>query len=188
MMQNITIQAGVPVPINEAGDFFRMLAATDPMDLRFYRNGKEVAEALQVGAGYAEQFGEGFDRLVIESATTQNIQFTVRLGNRVFFDAPPTGNVSVVNVRGAVTQAQKTVTNASAEMIAANTARRFLLIQNKSASGTLYLNLSGVAATTANGLQIGPGDSLSLENFVPTGAVHAIGDIASNPDVVVVEG
>lgn len=188
MLQNVTINAGDPLQINEPGDFFRILAATDALNLRFYRNGKEVAEAEQIGAGYAEEFAQGFDRLVIESATTQAIQFTVRLGNRVFFDAPPTGNVNVVNVRGAVTQTQKTVTNASAQMIAANTARRFLLIQNKSASGTLYLNLSGVAATTANGLQIGPGDSLSLESFVPTGAVHAIGDIASNPDVVVVEG
>lgn len=189
MQQNITINAGQRVEINQRGDFFRLLGSVNAdLSLDFYRNGKEVAEAVNVGGGYAEEFGEYFDRVVISSATTQPISFTIRLGNRVYFDAPPTGSVTVANVRGAATQAAATVTTTSAQLLATKADRRFLLIQNKDAAGNIWLNFAGAAATQANGVRLGAGDSLSLESWVPTGAIFAIGDIASNANIVTVEG
>lgn len=189
MQQNITINAGQPVEINQRGDFFRLLGSINSdIQVDFYRNGKEVAEATNIGGGYAEKFGEFFDRVVIKSASTQPISFTIRLGNEVYFDAPPTGAVNVQNVRGPATQAAATVTTASAQLLATNAARRFLLIQNKDPAGVIWLNFAGAAATQANGVRIGPGDSLSLEAWVPTGAIFAIGDIASNANIVTVEG
>ena len=145
--------------------------------------------AENIGEGFAEKFRTGsFDRVQITSATTQALQFVIRLGADAFYDKPPTGSVVVQNVNGAFSQAQKTVTNASAQMLAANTARRYLLIQNKDASGDIYLNLTGAAATTANGILVPAGGSLELQGFVCTGAVFAIGSIASNANVVSVEG
>lgn len=92
------IQAGLPVEFYEPGDFFRILASAAPVDVRFYRQGVEVGEALQVTEGYAERWrGLGFDRFIIASATTQTLQVVARLGSDVFFDSPPVGDTSIIS-------------------------------------------------------------------------------------------
>lgn len=189
MLQNITINAGQTLEFFEPGDFFRVLDAAAPLDLIFYRNGAEVGRAEQVGEGYAERFrGEGFDRYRITSASTQTIQFVGRLGNDVFYDKAPTGAVTLSGQQGAFTSAQVTVTSASTTIDAANAARRYLLIQNNDATGIVYVNLAGATATALNSLRLLPGESLELSSFVPSGAITAIGSIASNTNVVLVEG
>lgn len=112
---------------------------------------------------------------------------SVRGGNGI---AAAGGSVSnnVALANAALTNAQRTVTNASATMIAANAARRYLLIQNNDATGNIFVRLDGGIATAATGIKIPPGGY--YENFAPapTGAIVAIGDIASNANVVTVEG
>lgn len=189
MKIDVTISAGQTLEYFEPGDFFRLLEAADPLSVTFYRNGAEVSEAENIGEGYAEKFRVGdFDRIRISSATTQAIQFVVRFGQDVFYDKPPTGAVTLSGMQGAYTQAQKTVTNASAALLAANTQRRYLLIQNNDASADVYVTLDGSTATTGKGIKIAAGGSIELANYCPTGAINAIGSIASNSNVVVVEG
>lgn len=184
-----TIQAGATLEFTELSDFFRLMASDAPVTVRYYEGGAEVARAENVGEGYAEKFGgQGFDRVSIYSATLQTIQFVTRYGNEVSYDTPPNGQVTVTNTAGAYTQAQATVTNANAQLIAANAARRYLLIQNNDASGDIYVTLDGTPATTAKGIKIAPGGSLELAGYCPIGAVFAIGSIASNANVVTVEG
>lgn len=189
MKIDVTINAGQTLEYFEPGDFFRLLEAVGPVDITFYRNGAEVSEAENIGEGFAEKFrNAGFDRVRITSATTQAIQFVIRLGADVFYDKPPTGNVTITGQNGAFTQAQKTVTNASGSMLAANANRKYLLIQNNDATGILYVTLDGTAATTAKGIKIAAGGTLELINYCPSGQVFAIGSIASNANVVAVEG
>jgi hypothetical protein len=189
MLIETPFTAGERKEFYDPGDFFRLLAATDPVTVTFYKDGAEVAEAEGVGEGYAEKFRVGqFDRFAIVSATAQTLQFVARLGNDVAYDTPPTGDVNITNMSGAFTQAQKTVTNASGQLLAAKAARRYLLIQNNDASGDVYINLTGVACTTANGIKIAAGGSYECQGFAPTAAVTAIGSIASNANVVAVEG
>lgn len=188
MLNTVTMTAGQRLQFHEPGDFFRVLAATASLTVEFYANGKEIAEAIGVGAGYAEKFDLGqFDRIAITSATAQTIQFVTRLGNIVHYDAPPVGNVAVTNTGGAFTQAQATVTNASAQVLAAKTNRRYLLIQNNDLTGVVYVAVDGGAATVADGIAIQPGGSLEFQGYVPTGAINAIGSIASNANCVAVE-
>ena len=196
MLNTITVTAGQRLEFHEPGDFFRILAATSTVNVEFYAKGKEIAEAVGVGAGYAEKFDLGeFDRIAITSAAAQTIQFVTRLGNVVQYDAPPVGNVTVVgtasvnvmNSSGAFTQAQKTVTNASGALLAAKTGRRYLLIQNNDAAGIVYVNLAGATAAEAGGIKIEPGGSLEIQGFCPSGAINAIGSIASNANVTAVE-
>jgi hypothetical protein len=87
-----------------------------------------------------------------------------------------------------MTQAAATVINASGQLLAENWSRRFLLVQNNHATASVFLNLAGAAATVGAGVKLGPGGSLLLDNFVPGSAIFAIGDIASNTAVTVVEG
>lgn len=112
----------------------------------------------------------------------------------VYVNIGETDQALWVNVKGSVapvtaatmTTTAPTVTSSSTTILAANTARKSLLIQNNDASGIVYVNFT-TAATTAH-LQIKPGFSLYLVGVVPTTAVRAIGSIASNANVVVIEG
>ena len=79
------------------------------------------------------------------------------------------------------------MTNASAQLLAANAARQYLLIQNKDGAGNLYIAF-GKAATVANGVRIIPGGAYELVGVCSTQEIRAIGDIASNPNVTTVEG
>jgi hypothetical protein len=89
-------------------------------------------------------------------------------------------------VRGPGSNTQKTVTNASASLLAQNLARKYLLIQNKDASGDIYINF-GAAATVANGLKIAPNGAYELNANMLTAEIFAIGNIANNPNIVVIE-
>lgn len=183
-----TINAGQRLEFIEASDFFRLLAAQNVVNVEFYRNGAEIAEVFEIGAGYAERVPEGFDKVVIVSTVTQTIQFVTRQGAEVRYDTPPNGNVIVTNTGGAFTHQVSTVTNASGQLRAANAARRYLLIQNNDASGDVFIRLDGATATVANGIKIAAGQALELTNYAPTGAITAIGSIVSNANVIVVEG
>lgn len=212
MLVTTTMQAGAAgaQQYTERNDFFRLMEATGPVSVIFYDAGREVARSDSVKAGYAERFAQGFDSWRIESPTAQTIQFVTRLGNSVNYDIAPTGVVSgTVNVgnfpgtqpvSGTVnvgnlpsvsslfTQAVATVTTTSGQLLSARATRRYLLIQNRNTSGFIYVNVTGAAATVAGGIELGPGESYELATFCPTAAITAIGSIASNPNVLVVEG
>ncbi len=187
MYQSITLSAGVAVEFTDAADFMRVLeAAPTDLQLIFYRAGQEVGRAEHITAGYSERFAQAFDKMRMSSATGGVVEFVTRLGNEVRYDRPPSGRIR--NESGAFVQVQATITNASSVIRAANNNRQFLLIQNRSATGTIYINLSGATATTANGVRITAGGVLLLDQFMPNNQITAIGDIASNPDIIITEG
>jgi hypothetical protein len=189
MFQRFTLAAGVAVEFTEPADFFRVLESV-PTDLSliFYAAGREVARSESIEAGYAEKFEQPFDKVRISSAAGGLIEFVTRLGGDVRYDRAPSGTVTVTGRQGAFTQTQTTVTNASTLLRAANSNRRYLMIQNKDTSGILYVTLDGTAATTAKGLEVFPGGSIEIQGFAPNGIINAIGSIASNVNVIVVEG
>lgn len=186
-MISTTLTANAMQEYKGMGRFFRLMEATAPVTVRYYLRGAEIAAAEGVSGGYAEKFAEGFDKVTLVSATTQAVQFVARLSSEVAYDAPPTGDVAITNTSGAFDQDTKTVTSASTVLVAANAARRYLLIQNRHATADVYLNLKGVAATVADGVHIPAGASLELSGYVPNNAIEAIGSIASNTSVIVVE-
>lgn len=189
MYIELTLEAGVAVEFTEAADFFRVMKApTTDITVIFYAQGREVARAENVGAGYAEKSATLFDRVRISSTAGGAVGFVTRLGNEVRYDTPPNGQVTVTNTAGAFTQVQATVTNASAQLLAARSNRRYLLIQNNDATGDIFVRLDGAVATVGNGVRIAAGGSYEISGFAPTGAVVAIGNIASNANVITVEG
>lgn len=206
MYQSQNFSAGVALEFQEPADFIRLLETpANDLTLIFYRNGAEVARASNVGEGYAERFAVPFDKVRISTEGGGLVEFVTRLGAQVAYDKPPTGSITgtvelgaaslaaletinVVDVAGAYTQAQKTVTNASTQMLAANASRAYLLIQNNDATGIIYVNLTGAAATTLNGVKLGPGASLEIAGHCPSAAITAIGSLATQSNVIAVEG
>lgn len=187
----VAFNAGEGKELADLGDFFRVMSASAPIDVIFYHQGREVSRAEGIGLGYWEEFqnGDRFDRVHVTSQTAQTIQVAMRLGTHVGYDIPPTGNVSIAGgMSGAFTQTAPAVTNASGALLAAKANRRYLLIQNNDPAGDIFVRFDGAAATAANGVKIAAGGSYECQGFCPSGAITAIGSIANNAAVVVVEG
>ena len=179
---NTTIQAGQTVKFTDQGNFLRVMSAVAALTVRTYQTGRVLTESVGVGAGYAEEFSEAFNEVEIYSATTQAIQLVIRLGSKVYFDAPPTGNVNVANLpaaQGAFTQSRATVTNVNQTILAANNNRRYLLIQNNDTAQTMRVSLNGSAATVSTGFRVPPSGSLEVPNFAVNGTINVIMEAAS---------
>lgn len=86
----------------------------------------------------------------------------------------------------AASQTVVTVTSTSTQFLSLRANRRFLIIQNNDATGNVFVNF-GAAATTAH-IKVIPGANLFLDSNTPITELHMIGSIASNPNVVVIEG
>jgi hypothetical protein len=179
---------------NAPGKYFTILAATSPVDIAMFKGGKKldfgdikgVLSGIEIGGN---QEGVDFDR--VQVTTTAAGTVTIGIGNGQVRYNRGAASVDVLSqepVRtGAVTQAAATVTTASAVLVAAKSNRKYLLVQNKSLTGNIWL-VFGAAATQALGIKVVPGGFYELNQAIPTQEIRAVGDIASNPDVVVVEG
>ena len=172
-----------------AGRFFRLVSAVGAVNIEFFRDKRRINETVH-GVTTGFYFRGEFDAFEVYSAGGDSLNMITSMGEVGYSDSVTVagGSVAIAPETG-VTQAAATVTNASAVLNAANPGRTFLAVQNKSSSGTIYINLTGGAATVANGIEIPPkGYWESPAHFCPTGNITAIGSIANNPDVVVVEG
>ena len=168
-----------------AGNYFEIIQASGAVnvvlsDLTGAQNGRMIG----AGASFYSK-DTPFSTIQITSATAQTVRFaygTGETGTRA-----TSGSVTVTNNGGAFTQAAAAVGAASGPLLGENTLRRYLMIQNKSATQDIFVTLNGVAATTALGLHILPGGSLELDKFCPTGSINAIAS-AAGATCVIVEG
>lgn len=82
--------------------------------------------------------------------------------------------------QGAATQGRATVTNANQQIIPANAARRWLLVQNNDAAAVLRLTVDGSVASATNGFRIQAGDSMEIVDWQPTGAINVFTETAGS--------
>lgn len=176
------IAAGQMQAIPVHGEKFLIKSTTGPVDV-IWRGGKLTS--LEAGQGYNVR--RSFDQLTLNNNGAGAITGTIQIADDDFIDNRIAGTVSISGGTNKVNSAPA-VTSASTVILAANSLRKSLLIQNNHATATIYLNFSA-AATAANGVKIAPGGSYEDPAMVAhLGAVNAIGDIASNTAVIVVEG
>jgi hypothetical protein len=175
----LTLTAGLAVEFQEESDFFRIFdAAQADLSVIFYRAGKEVARAENVGEGYSEKFERGqFDKVRIESAAGGDTHFVTRLGNSVAYDKAPTGDVTVVG--GAFTQSRASVTNVVQQLIAANGSRKYVQIQNNDASAVLRVTVDGNDPGLTAGFRVEPKQVFELPFYCATGAIKAMMETAT---------
>jgi hypothetical protein len=180
-----TLTAGESIHRLFQGAFFKIISATGPVTVR---TSTVKLASLIAGQGF-EKAPFDFLELTDASGGANTIKFVVATDG--FLDGL-NGSVSVTGTvavkSSAFANTAKTVTSASGSLIVANTDRSYLLIQNKSNTGTIWVNFGAAAATQANGVKIAPGGSYELSGTISTQAIQAIGDIASNAEIVVVEG
>lgn len=197
-IRNITlnIKTGQREELPLRGDGLRLVAASVPIffksiegDMDFYLEQGEQAlfdektfQRLQVW------HSSGADQ-VITITVSEGSKFNgAKISGSVTITGTPTVSItSLTPTNAAGANANPTVTNVAAQLVAANAARKYCLIQNKDAAGNIYINFGGVA-TVANGLKISAGGSYELNCNILTAAISAIGDIASNANIVVITG
>lgn len=184
--------------LNVPGAYFATLECSYPVNVRFYKGGKllDLGEIKGLMAGLEVSFGgcgtgaaAAFDRVQIDVQAGDAVKVGIGNGQARYNRAQASVTV-VTNTQpqsALFDNQNKTVTNASAVMLAANPLRQYLLVQNKDAGGNLFLSF-GKAATAANGVRVIPGGAFELIGTQCTQAIHAIGDIASNANIVTVEG
>lgn len=182
---DFTIPANGTYRLLVEGDYFKIRTANGQVDVQAdFGNLKR----LIAGQGLEDS---PFKYLVFTDVSGAPNAVSVIIGDEKFVDGlGGTVNVGTNTVpqTNAFTNQQKTVTNASAQLLAANAAREYLLIQNKDTAGNLYIGFGGGAVTAANGVRIIPGGAFELIGVCTTQAIQAIGDIANNANVVTVEG
>lgn len=184
-----TLAGGGGWEIHEAAGFFRLLSTTGVVKVSFFRNGSLVSEVENVSGGFWRR--GPIDRVIIldqsaASNTVEVMQDVQEVGyDRSAGSVSVTGQVLVANDDFAFGQTQSTVTTTAANLLAANASRRYLMIQNKSATGNIFVNFAGTA-TVANGFLIPAGGVWEWNGSQSNQAVSAIGNIASNPDVIVI--
>lgn len=185
----LKIPAGEVVEVGAVGDYIRIKSAL----VEITAEAPDNNERAEMEQGDDVVFSP-FQRLRFSHADVAEQTVRVYVGKGTRAGSSKIGGsitASVSNLpaqQGAMTQAAATVTNASGQLLAAKANRRVLIVQNNDATGNIFVNLTGVAATVANGIKIAPGGSLILDVYAPSAAITAIGDIASNANVIVIEG
>lgn len=168
--------AGQVIAWNVRAANFRLLDG-DAVDVSFFLNGAIVGVAKQVDSGFYLKSDAVFDKVEISSAAAQTVKFTAGSAEAGAASAVSiSGDVSTVGKNAAFVHSGPAVIPVSSQVLAANPARRFLLIQNNDASATVFLNLSGGVASLNNGLKLSPGASAVFDVVVPTGGIVAISD------------
>ncbi len=174
-----TIGANANYQLLVGGAYFKIQTATGQVDVSSTW-GK--LENLVSGQGLQKT---DYAYLNFQDKTGAPNTVTVIVGDENFIDT--TGISTFTPLQATFANANKTVTNVSAQLVAANANRKYLLIQNLGA-GDISLTFDGSGATVAAGLKLlSGGGSYEAALVVPTGQVNAIGSIANNPNIVVVE-
>ncbi len=184
--------------LNIPGKYFITLAIPTACNYKFFKAGKRLdlgeikglGVGLEVGplAGLHDEYA--FDRVEIEILAPGT--YTVGVGDGAVRYNNSVASVTISTNRvpqTAAAQSTATVTSVSAQLVAANANRQSLQIQNKDAAGSIYLRVGAAGATVANGIEVGPKGSYEFPaGTVDTGVIHAIGNIASNANIVILEG
>lgn len=182
-----TIAAGETVRVERSAARFMVAEADDTVRITLYRNGAAFFDApMKAGEGGRVEGGFGAISIANETGdalavrvfiTPEDVDVQVRDGIRV----------ETVNNGRALVTSQETVTNADAQLCAADADAKYLLIQNNHATDAIYVKTGAGAATIANGIKIKAGGSYEFA-VAPTNEVRAIGDAAANAQVIVVRG
>lgn len=180
----VTIPAGSVEEFAVVGDYIRLKTASVPVQFVV----EETGESIELEQGDAANLS-AFKRVKVMHFSGANQAIVFYVGNGTSADSAKVGGSVAVSQLpvAAVVQSAPAVGTASVQMLAANLARKLLLLQNGNAAAKVWVNLAGAAASSADGVLLAPGASLLLDVCCPTAAIFAISDTAGAA-LVVVEG
>jgi hypothetical protein len=184
-----TIASGNPVVLPLSGNSFYI-----DQDPSIVGNGTVHFQDTNLGQSSTPIFvGPGFiakvpfTQLLIENKTAQAGKvLRIVYGTDVDFTAGVNATIAISDqppVRFTGTSQQHTATTTSGQLVPANAARKFIMVQNKDTSLDIYMGF-GVTATTANGFVLKAGATMTLDAAVCTNAINTICPGGTNANIV----
>ena len=172
----INLVAGQVVPLDAAGDFFRVTAGTAEFEVQ-PDTGHRLA-GLQSGMAFETE--KPFKRLFLTSEVNQQVEIMAGPGRVEDNRSSINGKVDTTGGGLTITSTAETVGTVSGELLAQDTARRSVVIKNKSAADSIFIGPAGVSI--ADGLEIEAGQSFTIDHAAGA-AIHAVTE--TNPADVV---
>jgi hypothetical protein len=164
----VTLEANKEVVIPETGRYLRIISGSASLAITPDTDGQMTG--FQVGMGWKAD--KPFKILRLLSETLQIVQIMIVNGSIDDDRANIDGDIDATSKGSILSNAAHTVGIAAAELLAANTTRRSVIVQNLSA-GDIYLG-SDNTVTTATGLKVASLQSVTLDKAAPA-AIYAIG-------------
>lgn len=187
LLPAVTFLAGETKVFYLSGSYFELIDCANAVDVLLTdRSGGQ--RARMIGAAQTHHVkNTPYEVVQITSARAQTIRFAYGSGEAGTRNTA--GSVSIANTAGAYTNSRQSVgTGAVVDLLAANTVRRYCLVQNTDAANYLRLTMDGSAPTAAQGIRVAPGDYWECPAaFAPTGKIRAIAETGTVA-VEVVEG
>lgn len=174
--RTLTLAAGVSEPIEITGHYYRVLSATDTVEV-----GIDQGSTYELEVGIGVPVPGGFKQLRLYNPTAGSITVTVAVGIAAIDDDRQTltGTVAVKGGGAGFTDTEVTVGVTATLILAANANRTSAIIRAGAAG--VFLGGAGMSAGTAGLETIGAGQSLTIAH---TGAVYAIRSSGSSPVAV----
>ena len=163
----VKLTAGNQVDIPARGVYVRVIAATAAFSIS-PDTSQELA-GLEKGMGWTSD--RQFNNLKLLSDTTQTVEIMAGSGRIDDDRANIEGNIDATSKGATIATANHALSTSAAEILAADTTRRSVIIQNIDASITAYIGVSGV--TTSTGLQLVAGQAITLDKAAAA-AIYAI--------------
>ncbi|MGM9480304.1 hypothetical protein ACS5PN_03830 [Roseateles sp. NT4] len=180
-----TIGAGQNWRQQVVGRFWRILACSGPVRVQ---NETDNLDQCIVGDG-KEKTPFGFLSVTDQSGASNTV--TLVISDEAFLNAPVTNTVITATKNPQVSSLSHSapgVATSSGQLIAANAARQYLMVQNQHPTATIWLRNGVTAAVgTVPCIKVGPGGFWEWDAIGVTNAWQVIGD-AANALVTVVEG
>lgn len=177
-----TISANAVLPRLFTGAYFNILSATGPIDVK---TDSVNMKGLTAGQGFEKQ---PFSRLEITDASGASNTIKYVIADEGFLSGL-TGAMTITSMvpvqSSSFTVTAPALTVASTQMVAANTARKYLMVVNNDPAVTLYLNFGAAAVVGAASIRVGPGGVFEMEGVQSTQAINWIGSGASSLMTVV---
>ena len=153
---NIDLKASEELPIKGVGTFIYIVNADSPVKVK----GKGINVILKAGQGV--QTNQQFSNVEIFNTVAALNSVDYVIGNGEFFNAELSGDVNATIKQGAtITQAPVSVGIAEIEISAADSAAKYLMIQNK---GTSSIFVGGSGVTAANGIEVASNATLIIDH------------------------
>jgi hypothetical protein len=155
--------------LQSGGDYFRLVSCPSPVDVKFFRQGHEIASATQMDTGFYLKPAGGFDRVDIATTAAQTVKIMVLDGDGGYdhFNVDFSGAAAVnVQQAAAVNDLAAVVVGVAATvLVAASATRKGLRFTN---AGTVDVYLGGAGVTVAGGaIKIGAGQTWIEDQAAP---------------------
>lgn len=137
--------------------FIHNSGAGETLTVRFFKDNTEFHVAENVGKSYYLRDTD-FQSVTVESSSAQTIEVEVSQG--VSGSGVVGGEISTPQ-GDTVTASSKTVTGSATVLAAANTSRKALII-NSLSTNTASVYIGGSGLTTSTGVELQPGQSISI--------------------------